>query len=240
MKTTSTTLLALAALGLSFTSAPTSRAAVITPPGLSAGDPYRLMFVSSVPNTANFGPNGITDADAFVQNLANIAGVGASMGVTWKALLSDNLGVTAAGRFNPSSPIYNMQGQLVAANGTALWTVSAASPLVNPIAYDEFGNGSATILVEVWTGTDPLGSLDRADSDWMGATTNTSATAGSSIAVNTDWINGGGLPVELVPLSVFAFSSELIAVPEPSTGMLAMAGMLMLATRRRRSQAHQG
>ncbi len=218
----------------------TLRAAVISPAGLNAGDPYHLMFVSSVPSTANFGPNGITDADAFVQNLANIAGVGASMGVTWKALLSDNLppgglGIDAINRFNPSAPIYNMQGQLVAGNGTALWNVTAASPLVNPIAFDEFGNGSVTILVEVWTGTDPLGFLERADSDWKAAPANMQATAGSSIAVNTDWINGGGQPSENVPLSVFAFSSELTAIPEPGAGvLLALSGMLVVMRRKRK------
>jgi hypothetical protein len=208
---------------------------------LTPGDPYHLVFVSSVPSTANFGPNGILSADAFVQNLANTAGIGASMGVTWKALLSDNaaapgLGIDAISRFNPTIPIYNMQGQLVAANGGALWSVSAASPLVNPIAYDEFGNGSATILVEVWTGTDPFGSLERADSDWQNATAGTFATAGSSIAVNTDWINGGGQPAENVPLSVFAFSSELIATPEPSTGILAALGFTAIMIRRRRQR----
>ena len=43
-------------------------AAIPVPAGLNAGDPYHLIFASSVANDANFrGITGITGADGFVQ-----------------------------------------------------------------------------------------------------------------------------------------------------------------------------
>ena len=211
--------------GLLLSAANPAPAAILVPGGLSPGDAYHLAFVSSTPNTANYG--GLLAADAYVQALADAAGIGVTEGVTWQALLSDST-TSAASRFNPSAPIYNMNGDRVAVNGPALWGTTALN-LENPIAFDENGAGSATILVEVWTGTDPNGAFERADSDWLGATSNTAATAGSSIDVNTNWINGGGQPSELVPLSVFATSEALyVPVPEPSTMVLAVLGLTAL------------
>lgn len=209
-------------------------AAILVPAGLTPGDQYHLVFVSSVPSDANFG--GLAGADAFVQGLADAAGIGVTEGVTWQAILSDST-TSAISRFNPSAPIYNMNGDRVAVNGPALWGTTALN-LENPIAFDENGAGSATILIEVWTGTTPGGSFDMADSDWLASSPGTFATAGSSIAVNTDWINGGGNPAENVPLSVFAASDLLtVPVPEPTTLVLALLGTLSLvgyAWRRRR------
>lgn len=210
-------------------------AAIPVPGGLSPGDPYHLVFVSSTAHDTNFGVNGITDADAYVQALADAAGIGVTEGVTWKAMLSDTV-IDAKTRFNPSAPIYNMHGDRVAANGTLLWDTAALN-LENPIAHDEYGNGSTTILIEVWTGTKPDGTFDVATSEWKNATINNVATAGSSIAVNTDWMDGGGYPVETIPLSLFAFSDQLIAsVPEPSSLMLAALGLALLGMIRRRQR----
>ena len=208
--------------------------AILVPAGLTPGDQYHLVFVSSTPSDANFG--GIAGADAYVQALADAAGIGVTEGVTWQALLSDST-MSAVSRFTTPAPIYNMNGDRVAVNSALLWGTTTFN-LENPISYDENGAGSTTILVEVWTGTAPNGTWDTSDSDWLSSSPSTFATAGSSIAVNTDWINGGGYPAENVPLSVFATSELLtVPVPEPSAFLLAGLGLFLLVMfgwRRRR------
>jgi MYXO-CTERM domain-containing protein len=214
-------------------------APTLVPPGLSPGDPYHLVFVSSVGSDANLG--GIAGGDAFVQGLADAAGIGVSQGISWQAILSDSLGTDAIARFNPSAPIYDTQGNRVAVSGAALWNTTSV-PLENPIGFDENGLGGIAIPREVWTGTDPLGFFDTADSDWLASSPSTIATAGSSFLTGPGWINGGGSPAENVPLSVFAASEQLVVpsgadvpgVPEPSTAAVATLGLLLLALRRRR------
>jgi hypothetical protein len=213
-----------------------AHAAIPVPTVLSPGDPYHLVFVSSTAHDTNFG--GLSGADAYVQALADAAGIGVTEGVTWKALLSDKKPTDAISRFNPSAPVYNMHGDRIAANGAALWGTTTTN-LENPVAYDEYGNGSTTILIEVWTGTNPDGTYDLAKSNWQAADNDGTATAGSSIAVNTDWMTGGGYPVETVPLSLFAFSDQLIVpVPEPTALMLAAIGLSSLVVLGRQRRGH--
>ncbi len=69
--------------------------------GLNPGDSYHLVFGSSGRNDANFG--GISGADAFVQGLADSAGVGNTAGITWQEILSDS-STNAISRFNPTHP----------------------------------------------------------------------------------------------------------------------------------------
>ena len=174
------------------------------------------MFVSSTPNTANFGPGGILGADAFVQGLADTAGIGISLGITWQAVLSDGT-TNAVSRFNPTVPVYDTQGNRIAANGGALWGVTVGTPLENPIQFDE--NGDTGVFIEVWTGTNTLGMLQRADSNWIAAPSSMLSTSGLANATGPVWINVLDT-AEDVPQSVFAASSLLTAsptnsVPEP-------------------------
>ena len=206
---------------------------VLVPPGLSLGDPYHLVFVSSQTNTANFG--GIAGADAFVQGLADAAGIGATQGITWEAILSDST-IDANFRFNPSVPIYDLRGNRVAIDGTAFWN-AATVPLENPIAFDEFGSGS--IFPEVWTGTDAGGFWSRSDSDWFSASPDDLATSGLAFQTNGQWIDMIDT-AEDVPQSIFARSSQLIVtVPEPSNIfswlLVGLIGVLHSRTRRESS-----
>lgn len=205
--------------------APSEGAPILTPPGLSPGEGYHLVFVTSAATNANFG--GIAGGDAFVQGVADAAGIGASAGISWQAILSDST-TDAISRFNPSDPIYNLNGDRVAANGPALWN-AATVPLENPISFDENGGGSIAIPVEVWTGTRPDGTFDTAASNWTG--TAGSATAGSSVLTSGGWADGGASPSETVPLSLFASSERMVVpaavTPEPST--LALGGVLLVA-----------
>lgn len=192
-------------------------APILVPPSLTPGDQYHLVFVSSQPNTANFGASGIAGADAFVQGLADSAGIGATQGITWQAILSDST-TDAISRFNPTAPIYDIQGNRVAASGSALWGVTASTPLENPIQFDE--NGDSGTFIEVWTGTNTSGTLQRADSNWMAAPSATAARSGLANATGPAWVDAIDT-AENVPQSIFASSSLMIVsqsstVPEPN------------------------
>ncbi len=201
-------------------------APILVPGGLNPGDPYHLVFVSSARNDANFG--GISGADAFVQGLADSAGVGNTAGISWQSILSDS-SINAISRFNPTAPIYDMQGNRVAVNGAALWN-AAIAPLENPIAFDETGSGG--IFPEVWTGTDNAGVFVQADSNWLAAPFSGSARSGLALQTNGQWVHAIGTS-EAVPQSIFATSGLLFApsneVPEPaSVAIWALLGIALM------------
>ena len=146
-------------LALAFTVAVTVPRAfggvIATPTDLNPGDSYYVVFVTSDFYTANLG--GIAGADATVQGLADAAGIGASMGVTWRALLSDST-IDARSRFDPNAPIYRMDGSRIANDGSDFWDGSLISglPTGDGVRFDEFGTepgGSS----RVWTGTTTAG-----------------------------------------------------------------------------------
>jgi len=205
-------------------------APILVPPGLNPGDPYHLVFVSSTRTTANLG--GLTGADALVQSLADAAGIGATQGITWRAILSDST-TDAISRFNPTAPTYDTQGNRVAVNGAALWNTGSV-PLENPIAFDE--TGASGTFIEVWTGSTAAGTLQRADSDWTSAIASDLATSGLALSTGPTWMNALDT-AENVPQSIYAASSQLFApdraIPEPSTLALVSLGLLVLTGRRR-------
>jgi hypothetical protein len=63
-------------------------APIVTPVGLSAGDTYRLAFVTSTTRDG-LSPD-IADYNAFVTAAANSQAVLASLGTTWSAVASTN------------------------------------------------------------------------------------------------------------------------------------------------------
>ena len=222
-------LLTVVGVALSCSIARVQAAPILVPPSLSLGDPYHLVFVSSTASTANMG--GISGADALVQGLADAAGIGVTKGITWQAILSDST-TTAISRFNPAAPIFDLQGNRVAANGPALWN-TGTTDLENPIAFVETG-AAATTFIEVWTGTTDLGTLQQADSDWTTANLGDSATSGIAFSTDGMWMNSL-ITSELVPQSIYATSSQLIVpanvIPEPSTFLLLFLGLIALIRR---------
>jgi hypothetical protein len=54
------------------------------PPGLSPGDQYHLIFLTS--GTRDATSSNIADYDAFVTDQANLSPVLAALGTTWRAL----------------------------------------------------------------------------------------------------------------------------------------------------------
>ena len=119
---------------------------VTTPSGLSVGQQFRLVFVTSGQRDAT--STDIADYNAFVDIAGDIA-----IASDWKAIAStetvnarDNTGTTGDG----GVPIYNLAGELVANHYADLWDES----IQNFINVDEFGNDPD---YWVWTGTTGLG-----------------------------------------------------------------------------------
>lgn len=193
-------------------------AALITPPGLSPGDTYQLVFVTSGTTAAT--SKDIADYNAFVQAAAITAGMGS---ITWRALGS-SLGVEAHANALVTAPVYNLNGELVATGFADFWDGTHAGD----IDFDETNSARNT---NVWTGT--LGSgasggagnaLGEATPWWGESTLNASAA----------W-TARGTNANTVSYSLYALSEQLTFVPEPgAVGLLAILLAAPLACRRPR------
>ena len=61
-----------------------ANASLVVPAGLNPGDAYHVIFVSSTGSVAT--SSDISSYDAFVQNVANNAGIGTGIGVDWSVV----------------------------------------------------------------------------------------------------------------------------------------------------------
>ena len=134
-----------------------SNGALLAPSGLSAGDKFHYIFVTS--GTTDAYSADISAYNAFVQATADGVGIGSSIGLTdWRALASTPT-ISAADNLAPllndqdNAPIYNMGGDIVASSLTGLW----ANGSTNSILYEEDGTPN---YGDVWTGTTPDGNAD--------------------------------------------------------------------------------
>lgn len=225
----------------------------------AAGDTYRLVFVTSTTTTAT--STDIADYNAFVQGVANAAGLGS---VTWRAVGStatvaarDNTGT------NPSSgtgvSIILMNGTTVIADNNAdLWggidvtlvgagPPSGTGPLTGDLAIDhargiyldENGNDLGADD-RVFTGT--LGD-GTASGEPLGAVGNVSTgSMGSSFgALFWGWNNGESTRWTedfsfdgTEQQEMYAISNILTVIPEPSSiTLLGLAGLALLVRRRK-------
>lgn len=153
---------------------------VIQPPGLNIGDQYRLVFVTS--GTRNAQSSNIADYNSFVTTQANQSAALTALGTTWTVIGStstvdarDNTGT------NPDTsvgvPIYNLQGQLNAANNSDLWDGS----LLNPIRFNQVG--LVNDAPEVFTGSDSNGVKSLSPQWYLGSDA-------ASVIGRTDTLNG--------------------------------------------------
>jgi hypothetical protein len=205
-------------LAVSLAAAASARAEVVTlPTDLLLGDRYYLAFVTS--GTISGTSANVADYNAFVQAQANANGLGTIFGraVTWKALVSTtsvnaitNLGI---GNF----PIYRLDDVKLATGSTDLWDGTLAVPL----SVDQFGtvlpsgavwtgsqtNGTPYPGYELGTGTPIFGGLGSAGNPWL--------VSGAGASSNT--------------YRIYAFSGEMIAVPEPSSISIAVTGVALTA-----------
>ena len=81
------------------------------PAGLSLGDKYHLVFVSSTTRDASSAD--IADYNTHVQDAANAAGIGTSVSVTWKAMAS-TAAVHGGNNAPANAPVYLVNGTKVA------------------------------------------------------------------------------------------------------------------------------
>lgn len=205
-----------------------SDAAIITvPPGLSPGDTYRLVFVTSTIRNATSSDIGVYNA--FVQSVADASPDLSALGATWFAIAS-TASVNAIDNIGSPFPdgVYRLDGTKVADGTAGLFSGS----ILAPIYYTEMG-GAPPLPGWVWTGTDPGGNASSGPLGGSG-----SSTAGSPYWNDSGWIIAGPAPDStLAPF--YAISSEITvgeAVPEPASICLTTLGgaILLFAMRRNR------
>jgi hypothetical protein len=198
--------------------------------GLSAGDQYRLVFVTST--TTNATSSNIADYNTFVQGVANTAGYGS---VNWFAVGST---LTVDAQDNTSTnpiadgagvAIFNFDSLKIADNNSDLWD----GDIDNAIGFTENGDAFSG---EYWSGsgTDGTASLNGEVLGSTGGSPNLTRV-GNTGNVNGTWIdsyrrnNGNNQRVLAM--------SEILTVPVPEPSAFALLagffGLTWVMVRRR-------
>jgi len=209
-----------AALALAYVAmAGRSQAEELSPVGLAPGSPYILVFVTNDTYTATSTAIGTYNAE--VNTEANGIAALAALMTTWSAIGStssvnaiDNIGS------NPGVPIYDLNGDLIAADDTLAGLFSGS--LLNPINIDENGD---TLNNFVWTGSLSDGTA------WVGHALGPGGPDfGDSSSSGSHWITYA-TTTSGASESLYAISGVLTTapVPEPSTlAMMALGGAILL------------
>ena len=153
----------------------------------------------------------------FVQNLANLAGIGDSVGISWFCIGSTS--TKDANQNAPvSAPVYRLDGVQVATGYADLWDGPISAPI----------NVTETLVTDfdvlVWTGSskDGLG-LNGSE---LGSS---DVRFGYSWWTGSKWIDSLADHPEINLHSLYALSEELtVPIPEPSTLVLLGVGFLGL------------
>jgi hypothetical protein len=213
-----------------------SQAAVITmPSGLSHGDQYRIVFVTSTTIQATSSDIStynahVTAAAALNPDLAVIEGT-VEQTTTWTAIGStdsvnarDNTSTTGAGT---GIGIYLLNDTAIATSYTDLWDGTIA----NLFNVDEQGDSGPYANSQVWTGTNGDGSTGN---DPLGtATPEFGKTNLTGVNIWINRLSGSSWP-NTDTYHLFAISG-ILTVPEPSSTALLGLGGLALMLRRKRS-----
>ncbi len=228
--------LACAVWGIS--SSASSGGLVSRPTGLSPGDQYRLVFVTSTSRDAT--ATDIEAYNAFVTNTANSVPERAALGTTEKAIATT--GSTSA-RDNTDTkplnatalPVYQLADALVANSNADLWD----GTLLAPINSTEQGTLFSNLVDLVWTGTNIW--MHPAFYDgFLGAALPTLVMFGSAHSTQIYWMTADLYDSDGSFLH-YAISRIRI-VPDPTTILLATVGILGLPMglrRRRRGYSEQ-
>lgn len=205
---------------------------VLEPSGLSVGDKYRLVFVTSTKRDAT--SSNIADYNSFVDAIGDTLTAG-----DWTALASTSTvnaqTNTSTGTSDESVAIYNLNNEIVSNNYSGLWSGN----LQNDIYYDELGGTHWND--QIWTGTasngfgssnSTLGGTGNAaygfarmnDSNWIRLAYNLNKTTEAHFYALSGILTYGSLPP--------AAGSN--AVPGPvALGALAFVGLGRVSRRRR-------
>jgi hypothetical protein len=124
---------------------------------LTPGEPYRLVFVTAdtytAPSTSISYYNGVVNAEAdSVAALEVLKTTWLGIGSTSTVNAIDNTGA------DPGVPIYDLNGDLIAADATTGTNGLFSGSLLQPISYDEINASPENYYV--WTGTTTAGAED--------------------------------------------------------------------------------
>jgi hypothetical protein len=223
-----TTIMAALCFGPGFVSQAKADIMINTPPGLVAGDTFRIVFVTEAETMAT-SPN-INDYNTFVNNDAKAEAGGGVVEyngtpLTFKAIAStsatnaiDNMGVT-------NSPVYLFNGVKVANTDSLadLWSGTILAQIdrsLVKVQADEF----------VWTGTDPSGDGDVAFGV-LGSGFEEESTLGFVGAIANPVLNGNWVEqhsdINDEAFPMYGISQVLTVTPEPSSIVLLSTGVVI-------------
>ncbi len=202
------------------------------------GDTYHLAFTSTSMTVGSINPpvapyDDIATFDAIVQADADAAGIGSSVGVTWK-VIGSTATVDARDHAVLSGPVVSFLSLDLATDSADMWDGEVANEITH---IDGTSITSASYAGLTWTGTmddgtastNPLGDTDRFVS--MGDPIANSGPVGSN------WIDYGSNRNQdfYRDAAIYGLSEALTVVPEPATmSLLAIGGFGVLLKRRRR------
>lgn len=217
----------VAALSLLLLGSLTARAAIITTPaGLQPGDQFRIFYV-----TGNVSSATSTDIATYNSTVNTQAGGATYNGatVTWSAIASTSSvsAINNVGVYNV--PVYLTTGVLLAtSDGTSsggLWAGTLLAQTNRGITGNNLG-------VFVWTGTNPDGSKDPnyplgnnvTFSPQLGVTNEPFTTFGRWVDIGPTGNPNGYNTLQ----ALYGISEVLTVVPEPTTFVLGVLGLLGL------------
>ena len=211
-------------ISLSYDASAKADIIIQTPPGLIAGDTFRIAFVSDATTEAT--SSDISYYNTFVNNDAIAEAGGGNNEVTYDGAALTFSAIASASTTNAidnitgtaSAPLYLVNGTLVASSLTVLPGGLWSEYLLAPIDLDLTGANLGT--TGVWTGTSPNGIVGYA----LGGA---GATYGISTSTTPSWITAG-LDTDIRdPNHVYGVSNlltVLTAIPEPSSLILLTIG----------------
>ena len=190
------------------------------PPGLTAGTPYRLVFVTF--DTTQATSTSIFTYNAFVTTEADENAALAALGVTW-TIIGSTAGTSALSNIGtPPGAVYDLGGVEIASSTSNLFGLS----LMARINVDQFGNTVANNTA-IWSGTNSGTGLGEANHQ-LGSTPNSGGPESGQVATGAGWLTFTQTHVNTTELQVYAISSELM-VPAPEPGSLALMGLGLAA-----------
>jgi len=196
--------------------------------GLGAGDPYRIIFVTSDAHDAV--STDIGTYNSFVSSLAGLAGLPGDYHAIASTAAVNAVSNIACGATCMAAPIFLVDGTKVA-NNTAALLNAASTPLLHTVGLDQNGNQAPIYSGSfdyVWTGSNSDGT--GISGKQLGAT---SPRFGWWDSSDSRWLDSNFANDNPVLFSLYGISGDY-TVPEPGSLSLLAAGGLLLGFARRR------